>query len=118
MTARAAALGLFLAAAGALPAVADHFTSIDLGPVPNRDACMAQAESVLQLYASGFGQSAATSAGSWTTSGWDLPPIGADVTILCVEVGGVFNAFATGHSVGSGPPPDETVEAIRDLFAK
>ncbi|MBF9034537.1 hypothetical protein HKCCE2091_09820 [Rhodobacterales bacterium HKCCE2091] len=111
---RSATLAAALGLAG--PAAADHFTSIDLGGVNDQESCIARAQAAFDAYAATYGQAASTSRGTWTISGWDLPPLSADVTVLCVEVGGVWNAFATGHAPGEGPPADQMVEQIRDFF--
>ncbi|MBF9032045.1 hypothetical protein HKCCE3408_16730 [Rhodobacterales bacterium HKCCE3408] len=112
------AIGGTLLALVAGAAAADHFTSIDLGRVSDRDTCMAQARTVFEIYGRSYGAEVFVSSGSWTVSGWDLPPIGADVNVMCVEVGGVWNAFATGHVSGDGETPEATVEQLRDMFQK
>lgn len=109
--------GVAAMAMGAAPAMANHFTSIDLGAVTSREACMAQADAAFRAMASQRGQNPDIATGSWTISSFSVAPLDADITVLCVQVQGVWNAFATGHSPGEGDPPEAIIDDLNLLFS-
>lgn len=110
----AAVFGLFAGLAHA-----DHYANIELDEVSTQDLCMSRAMQALQLIAGQGGDSDPDiSQGNWSTFGWDIPPLGADISVICPVIGGQAHPFATAHTTGDGNEPGDFIEAFAEIFNK
>lgn len=80
---------------------------------------MSQALQALEILAAAGGDNDPdTSQGNWSTFGWDIPPISADISVICPEIGGQVHPYATAHSSGDGNEPSDLIEAYAEIFNK
>ena len=102
----------------ALPALADGFTTDDLGYLPDRATCMARANQAFEIYGRETGQTVPVSEGAWSVSGWDIMPGAVDINIICpiIDDADGVNAFAVGHSPKENNTRQNAVARIRDIF--
>ena len=105
--------------AGGAHAQADHFANIELDAVATQAQCMSQARQALEiLAASGGDDNRDISQGEWSTFGWNIPPLIADISVVCPVFGGQAHPFATAHTTGDGNEPGDLIEAYAEIFNK
>jgi hypothetical protein len=98
---------------------ADHYANIELDTVATQDLCMANARTALELLATANGETDPDiSQGNWSTFGWDLTPLDADISIICPEIGGMVHPFATAHTSGDSGDPGDMIEGFAEIFNK
>lgn len=97
----------------------DHFANIELDPVATQEICMSRAMQALQILAASGGQTDPDiSQGNWSTFGWDIPPLTADISVICPEINGQVHPFATAHTTGDGNEPGDMIEGFAEIFNK
>ena len=114
----AAALMAFFAG----PATAGLFRVGDLGAMASRQACMAAARNVLEIYLDEHGGESVVgdveNPESWEVYGWRLRPGDNDIVITCPIVNGQVNAFFTLYTAGDDASDDAeiVIERVRELW--
>ncbi len=97
------------------PAMAEGYSTVDLGLINDKPACMAKAERVMNRYKNTFGAHS-VKVGGWTTFGWDFEPGDQDVVILCVAPTSSSNSKRRGVMVTHGSGTEKQRFATRDLL--
>ncbi|MBT6188949.1 MAG: hypothetical protein HOI22_01610 [Tateyamaria sp.] len=107
--------GILMTVVGSGAAIAEGYSTVDLGLVRSKSACMARAERVMHRYEDTLGAHS-VSTGSWTTFGWDFEPGDQDVVILCVAPAGSSSNERRAIMVIHGSETETERFATRDIL--